>query len=386
MKPVNVLYLVRTWALGGSHTIILNLLKHMPRDRFRLLPVVYDAHSGGDEKFSAALEREGHEVLPERIPWRSRRAWFRARDTLASLIRTHDIGLLHTHDPHSNVLAGLGRNRWPCACVASPYGWWDRLFPLRSRLYVRVERNWALPNFERVITVSETMKRKILRGPADPERIRVINTGLDLDALAGGRSREETRAKLGIPADAFVAGTVSRIYIEKGHTYLLQALQRMAASHPEARLLIVGDGPVRPALEQEARERGIAERVVFTGYYDDIPGALRAMDVFTLPTILEEGFPTAVLEAEAMGVPVVATDKGGTFETMDVGETGLLVPPKDAAALAQTLTSLHDDPERRRQMGATAHAFIRGRFTLADMVAKVAATYDEALAEFAARQ
>jgi glycosyltransferase involved in cell wall biosynthesis len=160
----------------------------------------------------------------------------------------------------------------------------------------------------------------------------------------------------------------------------------MAATHPAAWLLIVGDGPLRPALEQEARERGVADRVVFTGYYDDIPGALRAMDVFTLPSILEEGFPTAVLEAEAMGVPVVATDKGGTFETMDVGETGLLVPIADAAALAEALTSLHDDPERRRRMGATAFAFIRSRFSLEDMVARVGATYDEALAEYGQRQ
>lgn len=379
--PVNVLYLIRTWALGGSHTIIFLLLKHLPRDRFNIITVPFDSHSGGDELFVAEAEKRGIAVAPERIPWKSRGAWGQARKAVGELIKQYDIGLVHAHDPHTDVLIGLGRKRWPCACVASPYGWWDRIFPLRSHVYTWIERQWALPQFERLITVSQHMKGKILRGPSDPGRVRVIHTGLDLAQVQHGDG-DAARARYGLPPEAVVVGTVSRIYVEKGHTYLMHAAARLKDLVPPVYLLIVGDGPLRPDLEAEAVELGIQDRVVFTGFCEDLPGALAAMDVFALPSILEEGFPTAVLEAQAAGLPVIATDKGGTRETIDVGQTGLLVPPKDAASLAGAIAELAQDVPRRKAMAQAAPEWIAGSFTLDDMIAQVAATYDEALAEW----
>ena len=389
MKPMNVLYLVRTWAMGGSHTIILLLLKHLPRDRFNITVVPYDAHWGDDEKFAKTLAQRGHTVAPERIPWKSRFAWRKARQTLAQLIDQYEIDLIHTHDPHSNVLVGLGRKRWPCACVASPYGWWDRLFPLRSHAYVWMERHRALPQFDRQITVSQTMKAKILRGPSDPDRIRVIHTGLDRQAMSLAVPRETARAvvrmELGIPDDACVVGTVSRIYVEKGHKYLIEAVARLLPEVPHLYLLILGEGPLLPKLQDQAERLGISHRISFAGYYRDLPGALAAMDIFALPSILDEGFPTAVLEAQMAGLPVVATSLGGTHETMDVNRTGLLVPPKDAAALAEALALLARDRPHRKRMGEAARAWVTGSFTLEKMITDVGITYDEALAAYRAR-
>lgn len=385
MAPVNVLYLIRTWALGGSHTIMLLLMRHLPKEQFHLIPVVYDSHSGGDEKFVEAAEREGFQVAPVRIPWKTRFAWGKARDCVEDLVQRYNAALIHTHDPHSNVLIGIGRRRWRCACVASAYGWWERLFPLRIHAHIWAERNLALPQFDRVITVSENMKRKILRGPTAPERIRVIPTGLDPQRLQPRHSREEVRRVFAIPESATVVGTVSRIYVEKGHTYLLQATAQLLPRHPELYVLIVGEGPLRPALEKEATSLGIADHVRFTGFYDDVPGALRAMDIFALPSILDEGFPTVVLEAQMMGLPVVASDTGGTAETMDVPKTGLLVPPKDAAALADALSDLVSDSSRRRTMGEAAQAWVRSAFTLEQMIAKVCETYEEAISEYSRR-
>ncbi|MCL4217162.1 MAG: glycosyltransferase, partial [Candidatus Hydrogenedentes bacterium] len=249
MTPLNVLYLVRTWAFGGSHTIVLLLMEHLPKERFNIICVPYDTHSGGDETFINAAEKRGLSVAPERIPWKSRSAFFKARDTIAELVKKYDIDLIHTHDPHSNVIAGLGRKRWPCACVASPYGWWNRVFPLRSHVYYHLERSVALRNFERVVTVSQTMKKKILGGGTAEDRVRVIHTGLDLRHLENGASRDATREQLGIPADAVVVGTVSRLYVEKGHSYLLKAAARLVPDFPKLHLLIVGSGPMKAELE-----------------------------------------------------------------------------------------------------------------------------------------
>ena len=379
MTPMNVLYLVRTWALGGSHTIIRLLLKHLPPDRFNIIVVPYDAPGRGNEDFIASVRKQGGDVAPDRIPWNSRLNWFHARRTVDALIRKYNIGLIHAHDSHSTVLIGLGRRRWPCACVASPYGWWEPEPRLRIRAYNWLEKNVALPQFERLITVSQTMKGKILAGRSPEDRIRVIHTGLDLNQFNGGKPRDVVRAEFGFASGDVVAGTVSRLFKEKGHTYLLQALHQVADTCPGLRLLIVGTGEEREPLEREAEALGIRNRVVFSGYYEDLPGALRAMDLFAQPSVQDEGFPTSILEAQVMGLPVVASDIGGTFETIQKGRTGVLVPPRDAAALASALGDLYQDAPRRQAMASAARPWVESMFTLENMVRSVAQTYEEAV-------
>ena len=383
MPPINVLYLIRTWALGGSHTIIRLLLAHLPKDEFNIITVPYDDRGEGNARFVESVRKEGGDVAPERIPWRSRTNWFKARDTIEALIRHYDIQLIHCHDTHSNVLVGLGRQRWKCACVASPYGWWQAPWHVQAHAYHWVEKHLALPRFDRVYTVSQDMKRKILRGRTPEERIRVIHTGLDLTAFDAGAAREEVRRRLGFTDRHLVAGTVSRLFREKGHTYLLDALHQLAGRFPELRLLIVGSGDQRAALEAQARRLGIEDRVVFTGFYEDLAGALRAMDIFCQPSIDHEGFPTSVLEAQAAGLPVIASDIGGTGETLHCGVTGLLVPPAQAAPLADALATLAAEPERRRAMAAAARPWIAQSFTLEDMVSQMTRTYHEALEHYA---
>lgn len=382
MKRLNVLYLIRTWALGGSHTIIRLLMHHLPEDRFRIVTVPFDAPGHGNQDFVDSLRREGLDAAPERIPWRSRGNWFRARAEIERLVQRYRIDLIHAHDTNSIVLVGVGRRRWPCACVASPYGWWEAKSALRARLYHWTEKNLALPRFDRVITVSRNMKGKILEGRTPEDRIRVIHTGLDLAAFDTGQPREAVRAAFGFAPEHVVAGTVSRLFKEKGHAILFEAASMLKERQPDLRLLVVGTGDEREPLERRARELGVADRVVFTGFHEDLPGALRAMDLFTQPSVLEEGFPTAILEAQVMGLPVIASDIGGTKETMDVGVTGLLVPPGDAPALAEALDALCGAPERRWQMAAAARPWIERSFTLENMTDRVARTYEEAIAAF----
>ena len=386
MEPINILYLIRTWAIGGSHTIIFLLLQHLPKDRFNIICVPYDTPSKSDDAFVRAMKYRDLPVAPDRIPWHSRMDWWKARDAVAALIEKYHIDIVHAHDPQSNVLVGLGRKRWPCAVVCSPYGWWTRVFPLRSHVYQWIERSWALPNADQVITVSQDMKRKVLRGATPEERVHVVYTGLDPASVTGGASREAVRETFGIPQDACVAGAVSRLYVEKGHTFLLDALRHLSDDLPGLHLLIVGEGPLRASLELQTETLGLRDRVHFTGFYDDLPGALRAMDIFAQPSILDEGFPTSVLEAQLSGLPVIATDVGGTGETMDLDATGLLVPPRNVDALADAIRALAQDPGRRKAMGAAGPEWILSSFTLDNMIGHVADVYERAFAEHRARQ
>ncbi|MFO7976610.1 MAG: glycosyltransferase family 4 protein [Candidatus Hydrogenedentota bacterium] len=385
VERINVLYLIRTWAIGGSHTIIFLLLRHLPKERFNIICVPYDTPSQTDEALVRALRNRDLPVAEDRVPWQSRTDWWKARNAISELIRKYNVDLIHAHDPQSDVLVGTGRKRWPCAVVCSPYGWWARMFPLRSHVYQWVERTWALPNADQVITVSEDMKRKILRGPTPADRVNVIYTGLDPDALQSGGTREAVREALGIPQDACVVGAVGRMFIEKGHTFLLDAVRGLANAVPSLHVLIVGEGPLRASLERQARNSGLSEQAHFTGFYDDLPGALRAMDIFAQPSILDEGFPTSVLEAQLAGLPVIASDVGGTRETMDVERTGLLVPPRDVAALAEAIRTLAEDPARRKAMSEAGPEWIQKSFTLDTMIRQVSDVYEKALAAYRER-
>ena len=379
VKPINVLYVIRTWALGGSHTIMMSLMEHLPKERFNVMCAAFDTPAKTDEVLVDALKKRGLHVLDERIPWHSRRDSARAQQAIADIIAQYKIDLVHTHDDQSNVIVGMGRKQFACACVASPYGWWRRLFPLRSHLYVFLEKWIALPRFERLITVSENMRSKILQGRSRPNRIRVIPTGIDIHAMAGGESRDATRARLGIPTDAHVVGTVSRLYEEKGHLVLFEALPKIVEKISSAHVLVLGTGPMRPALEADVARRGLAAHVTFSGFYHDLPGALRAMDMLAQPSILDEGLPTSILEAQSLGLPVVASRVGGVHESIEDGVTGLLVPKRDPDALANALIEILGNDERREAMGKASRARIERSFRLETMVESVAKTYEEAL-------
>jgi len=384
VKPRNVLFLIRSWAFGGSHTILLSLMKHLPRDRYNIVCVPYDSFSGSDEIFIEQARKRGLPPADERIPWKSRGNWWKARETVFGLIKKYNIDLIHTHDPQSNTMIGLGRKKFPCATVASAYGWWDGFRPIRRFVYQWIERDFALRNFDRVITVSNHMRARIRKGPTPESNIRVIYTGLE--PLPEAANTGALRERNGIPSDAVVIGAVSRVSAEKGHTHLIDAIAQLAPNYPNIRALIVGNGPAKTELEEKTVSLGLSNVVKFAGFCDDLPEALAAMNLFAQPSVQQEGLPTSILEAQSAGLPVIASDIGGVNETLQNNVTGLLVPPGDATALANAIVSLANDAERRRAMGEAGRSRAATEFALNRMVQQVAQTYEEAIEQYATRK
>ncbi len=386
MKRINVLFLVRTWGVGGAHTIIRLLLDRLEGSEFRIVTVPYAGSGSGDQEFVDFLAKHNLKVADERVSWRSPFSWSQARREVRALIQKHDIDLVHTHDNLSNLLVGVDRSGWDCARVASAYGWWEPKWDLKVRAYYWLEKRLALPKFDRVYTVSDHMKQKVLRGGTPESRVRVIRTGLGLFETASAATRARARSELGLPPDALVVGTVSRLYREKGHRYLIDALHTLKDTCPRLRLLVVGTGYMRPALERQSEALAVRDRIVFAGYLDNLAAAMSAMDIFALPSILDEGLPTASLEAQAAGLPVVASDIGGTSETVIPGETGVLVRPKDVGALSRAISALSADGARRAAMGLRARSWIRESFSMDRMMSQITAMYHEALSTFQARR
>src|SRR5207249_4886191 len=179
----------------------------------------------------------------------------------------------------------------------------------------------------RVIAVSEAARNflvRVKRYPAD--KVVVVPNGRDLSALVPGRDRESARKDLGVDPHTPIVGVVGRLEDQKGHRYLLDAWPAVTRNFPDARLLLVGDGSRREALEAQVKALGIAPSVIFTGFRADVARMLDAIDVLALPS-LYEGMPLTAIEAAAMARPVVATAVDGTPEVVEHGVTGFLVPP-----------------------------------------------------------
>ena len=230
---------------------------------------------------------------------------------------------------------------------------------------------------DRIITVSaESRRSHLASGIAHPDQIVTIPNGIDASAFASTdpTAHAPLRRQLGLAPTAPVVGTVARLSEQKGHRYLLEAWPQVRAVVPDAELLLVGDGPLRGELEQQAQALGIAGSVRFPGTRTDVPALLGLFTVAVLPSRFE-GMPLFVLEAMAAGRPVVGTRVCGASEAIAEGETGLLVPPQDPAALATAVTSLLCAPAKAARMGHAGRVRLLRYYQARRMVADTCALY-----------
>jgi glycosyltransferase involved in cell wall biosynthesis len=231
----------------------------------------------------------------------------------------------------------------------------------------------------RVVTTGERLREQLIRDNGlDPARVVSVPTGIDPGRFAG-LARDAARARLGLPAAAPLVGIVATLRSWKGHRFLVEALGRL--TRRDARLVIVGDGPQRAALEAQVAALGLRERVAFAGQQDDVAPWLAALDVFALPSYANEGVPQALLQAMFAGVPCVTTDAGAIPEIARDGDTATIVAREDAAALAHGIDALLADPARAAGQAERAHAFVATRYTESAMVERMEAVFRDALAE-----
>jgi glycosyltransferase involved in cell wall biosynthesis len=188
----------------------------------------------------------------------------------------------------------------------------------------------------------------VLRTRYPSSKVYCIRNGIDLARVVPTAGRSAARERLGIAGDAFVVGGVGRLMPIKGFEHLIEAFARLRQQQPPAasRLLIVGDGPLRESLAQCAQRHRVSRDVTLLGARADVHDVMTALDVFALSS-LHEGMPMVILEAMALGVPIVATRVGGIPEILEDGKDAVLVPPGDAQALANAIESLAASPERR---------------------------------------
>jgi glycosyltransferase involved in cell wall biosynthesis len=225
---------------------------------------------------------------------------------------------------------------------------------------------------------SGSERADVLRyGMASPQRTHTIHNGIDLSRLdRGSYQRAAARAALGLDSAQPALVTVCRLNRPRDFETLLHAMQTVVAQLPTARLLIVGDGPLRPAIEDQIRALTLGENVQLLGIVRDVGQVLAAADMFVLSTQGWEGLPLAPLEAMVMRLPVVISDVGGNREAVQDGVTGLVVPPRQPQALADAMLRLLQDHPTAQRMGHHGHDRVVREFSAQRMAAETMAIYD----------
>jgi glycosyltransferase involved in cell wall biosynthesis len=210
------------------------------------------------------------------------------------------------------------------------------------------------------------------------EKIKVIHNGIDLNNWQTF-NRWELRQKLGLERETFVILAVGRLVAWKGHSFLINALNTPPLkAEKNIKLLIAGDGPLKKQLTQLVAEQGLSAKITFLGYVTNVPELMAAADLFVLPSI-NEPFGLVLLEAMAAKLPIIATNDGGVPEIITHRQTGWLVPPQDATALAAAISRLKSDANLRATLAATAWQELNNRFSLAEMLAKTERVYEQCL-------
>jgi glycosyltransferase involved in cell wall biosynthesis len=238
---------------------------------------------------------------------------------------------------------------------------------------------------DRVIAISEVIRTNfIAMHPIIPAKVMTIHNGVDPARFhADEATRACARAELGFVRDHLVAGIVGRVTPAKGHAQFLDMAGRLSKEFPEARFLIVGEATRGEDAESSAilariDAEGLTGRVIVTGFRRDVPALLTAMDVFVFPSHAE-AFGLALIEAMATGLPTVSSNCDGVLDIVVEGETGLMVPPRDSAALTAAVRSLLADPERRDQMGQAGRERVLEKFSDTSMYRTIEDLYAEAI-------
>ncbi|MBN1868563.1 glycosyltransferase [Candidatus Sumerlaeota bacterium] len=287
---------------------------------------------------------------------------------LKGLVSRSGVHLVHAHDAHAHALAwGATRNLPSVVPVVS-----RRVdFPVSNHFLSR--RKYLDPRV-RYLAISNGVRDVLIRGGVSRDAITVVPSGVDPNRFSYDVPRSRLRREFEIPDDGRIVGTVGSLADHKGHRYLIEAAALVASEHPDVRFFIVGDGELRRDLEERIRRSGLEKTVRLTGFREDVETFLAGFDVFALSSHLE-GLCTSVIDAMLFALPVVATRTGGVPDLVRDGETGLLVEPRDPAALAQGILTVLDDRNLAARLGEAGRSRARNRFTAEAMVAQTLESY-----------
>jgi glycosyltransferase involved in cell wall biosynthesis len=357
--PISILLAITRLELGGAQRVVLHTARALDRGEFSVA-LAWGPGDFLDAEAEAISDIERFPV-PSLVRPVAPVSDLRALFSLRSVIRAFRPDVVHTHSSKAGVLGRLAARLEgvPAVHTIHGFGFTPTQSKLKHFLFRSIEKTLA-PSTDQFVTVSEMDRnRGIEMGLFGSENSRVIRAAIDLDRFRRAAGGDTTRQRLQIPTEAPVITQVGNFKPQKAPLDFVRVAAVVRQRHPDAWFVMVGDGPLRSAAEKLARELGVAERLLFTGWWDDVPGLLAATTVSVL-TSLHEGLPCSVVEALAAGVPVVATAVDGTVEVIRPHHNGLLAAAGDPAGLADGVCQLLADRSLRERMAVAARDGLDG--------------------------
>jgi glycosyltransferase involved in cell wall biosynthesis len=367
MKRVKVLQLISSSGYYGAENMLLNLCASQEKVGCQnSLLLFYNVHVPNVEFYERARRRG----LSVRMVHCKGRADWRAVRQIQEYIQEDGIDVIHTHGYKADLYGYLAAWRSHKPVVATCHNWVGGTAALN--VYNHLDR-MLLKRFSALAAVSDAVAQRLLDFGVPAGKIKTIANGIDVRAF------ESAQPRTGLEFDGNrIVGMVARLDLQKGFEYLLPAVRDLCSTFRGLKVVIVGEGPDRRAIESMIQHYGLQHDVVLAGQQADMPAVYAAMDLFVLPS-LNEGLPMTILEAMASSRPVIATRVGAVPSVIIDGETGLLVAPRDSEGLRNAIARLLSDSDLRCRLGEQAHDWVSRNFTSEAMAAKYRQMYDHVL-------
>lgn len=367
--PIPVLDLRDSPWVDGPGRTILDCAASMDPDQIRVIIGTFD--SGQAEQGAYAREASRRGLIVETIH-ESSALDFNVLRQIIRLIDRHQIRIVHTHDFRSDLFGFLAARWRGVSLVGTAHGWIDN--SLKSRAMNWIDKH-LLRNMDRTIAVSRGTLA-CLWDDHSPSSSVVIPNALRTNDYVAKPESASFRERCGFSERDLLIANVGRLSPEKGQDRFLRAGPGILDQFPQARLILIGVGPMQPELERLAFQLGIAERVHFMGYMDDMCAVYPALDL-VVQSSHTEGMPNVLLEALLLEVPIVATAVGGTGEIVTHHRHGLLVPPGEAATIETAIIQALNHPECMKAMAREGACRVRSAFDHEQRVARLIELYQD---------
>jgi len=360
MASIPVLHIITKLELGGAQQNTLFTVEHLDRAAFS--PALLSGPGGILNNEAESLSNEGvHFAIVPHLrrairPWADLRAYHELRRAIRRLAPK----VVHTHSSKAGVLGRLAAAAEKVPVIIHTihgFGIGAVRNRLVQKLLLAAERRAAKVTTQFIPVSRENFDTGRAYGLLDEQNATVILEGADLAPFRNSPYKPELLDELGIPRGAPVVGMVACFKPQKDPLTFVEVARRVHEVHTSARFVMIGDGVLRPRIEERIAELGLEDVVILTGWRKDVPELFRLMRVSVL-TSLWEGLPRVIPQSLASGVPVVVTDAGGSAEAVREGETGFVVPQKDAAGMAEKIILLLNDKELADSMGRAGPASV----------------------------
>lgn len=322
----------------------------------------------GSSIFRKAVE-QGLPVEPVAM---SRARYPTAIFAFRSIMMRERPALLHVNSSRDSWIGGLA------ARLVSP-----RVKVVRSRhISTPLNRNLTTRMLYRrlmdfvIVTGSELTRRGLIeRDGLEPDRVAAFPIGIDIEQFKPGRPDRDLRRELKLPPEHRLVGLISYLRSYKGHEYFIEAAARVLSRAKDVTFLIVGEGPEEGRLRARVASLGLSQQVRMLGFRDDLLNVFRSLDLFVIPSVEGDTIPQVLMQALAIGLPVVSTTVGSIPDVVQNGKTGFVVPPRNADALADRILALLENSTQRAEMGRRGRALVEQEYSLSRMLDRLEDVY-----------